>query len=245
MHQMGKRKKPVIGITMCIDKTGRISGPGVHYNKIRLEYSEQIQAAGGAPIFLDNNIDPHHAAELCDGIVISGGEDIHPMFYGQEVLHTHRLEPHERTSWERLLIDACDRKNVSILGICYGSQLLNVHYGGTLHQDIAKETGSMLSHGSTKNQTLHHVVFDQDFLGFKAGDRVTSASRHHQAVKDVAPGFSVVARAEDGIIEAIAGYGHFGIQWHSESDGTAPHVYRAFIKHVLGSQSAPASQLTS
>jgi putative glutamine amidotransferase len=229
---MQKSKKPVIGITMSFDKSGLIR-PGVHYNMIRREYSEQIQAAGGAPIFLDNTIDPHHAAELCDGIVISGGEDIHPVFYGQDAQHVGVIEPRERTKWERLLIDACDRKDVRILGICYGSQLLNVHYGGTLHQDIAKETGSLLDHGSSKSSALHHVVFERDFLGFRAGDKVASASRHHQAVKDVAPGFSVVARAEDGIVEAIAGYGHFGIQWHSESDATASSIYGSFVEALL------------
>jgi putative glutamine amidotransferase len=232
--------KPVIGITMSFDKNGLIR-PGVQYNMIRREYSEQIKAAGGAPIFLDNNIDPRHAAELCDGIVISGGEDIHPAFYGQQRTHSGSIEPVERTEWERLLIDACDHHDVRILGICYGSQLLNVHYGGTLHQDIVKETGSRLNHGSSAKPALHHVVFEQDFLGFKAGDKVASASRHHQAVKDVAPGFSVVARAEDGIIEAITGYGHFGLQWHSESDDTAHHVYGSFVKSIAaGLQQAPA-----
>jgi putative glutamine amidotransferase len=228
---MVQHKKPVIGITMRFDKSGLIR-PGVHYNMIRREYSEQIQAAGGAPIFLDNTIDPHHAAELCDGIVISGGEDIHPVFYGQNKKHVGLLEPQERTEWERLLINACDRQAVRILGICYGSQLLNVHYGGTLHQDITKETGSEVDHGSSVAPALHNVVFEQNFLGFKAGDKVASASRHHQAVKDIAPGFSVIARAEDGIIEAIAGYGHFGIQWHSESDDTARLVYGSFVKSI-------------
>lgn len=220
--------KPVIGITMSFDKSGLIR-PGVHYNMIRREYSEQIQAAGASPIFLDNTIDPKHAAELCDGIVISGGEDIHPVFYGHESKHAKIIEPTERTEWERQLIDACDRKGSRILGICYGSQLLNVHYGGTLHQDIATETGSDLDHGSSEGAAVHHVIFEKDFLGFKAGDKVASASRHHQAVKDVAPGFNIVARAEDGIVEAISGYGHYGIQWHSESDGTAKHIYGSFI----------------
>lgn len=223
--------KPVIGITMSFDKSGLIR-PGVHYNMIRREYSEQIQAAGGSPIFLDNTIDPKHAAELCDGIVISGGEDIHPVFYGQAARNPKAIEPTERTEWERLLIDACDRNNVRILGVCYGSQLLNVHYGGTLHQDIAKETGSTLDHGSSVASSLHRVVFEKDFLGFVKGEVVNAASRHHQAVKDVAPGFSVVARAADDIIEAIEGYGHYGIQWHSESDGTAKHIYQSFVDSI-------------
>lgn len=228
---MKTNMKPVIGITMSFDKSGLVR-PGVHYNMIRREYSEQIQAAGASPIFLDNTIEPKHAAELCDGIVISGGEDIHPVFYGHEKTHSKIIEPQERTEWERLLIDACDRDNVRILGICYGSQLLNIHYGGTLHQDIATETGSTLDHGTSDVSAIHNVVFEKDFLGFKQGDTVASASRHHQAVKDIAPGFHAVARAEDGIIEAIQGYGHYGIQWHSEDDDTAKHIYGKFIDIV-------------
>jgi putative glutamine amidotransferase len=139
------------------------------------------------------------------------------------------IEPTERTEWERLLIDSCDRHNVRILGVCYGSQLLNVHYGGTLHQDIVKETGSDLDHGSSEGTARHKVIFAEDFLGFKAGDSVESASRHHQAVKDLAPGFSAIAYATDGVIEAITGYGHYGIQWHSESDGTAGQIYGSFV----------------
>lgn len=223
--------KPVIGITMSFDKSGLVR-QGVHYNMIRREYSEQIQAAGASPIFLDNTIDPKHAAELCDGIVISGGEDIHPLFYGHESKHAKIIEPPERTEWERSLIDACDRNNIRILGICYGLQLLNIHYGGTLHQDIAKETGSELDHGTSDASAMHNVVFEKDFLGYKSGDTVVSASRHHQAVKDIAPGFSSVARAEDGIIEGLEGYGHYGIQWHAESDSTANRMYGTFIDTI-------------
>jgi putative glutamine amidotransferase len=104
-----------------------------------------------------------------------------------------------------------------------------VHYGGTLYQHIAKETGSGLDHGSTENAAVHYVTFNEDFLGFKKEDVVESASRHHQAVKDLAPGFSAIAYATDGVIEAITGYGHYGIQWHSESDGTAGQIYGSFV----------------
>lgn len=229
--------KPVVGITMSFDKSGLIR-PGVNYSMIRREYGEQLRAAGASPIFLDHSISPEHAAELCDGIVISGGEDIHPSFYGQKITSMGLLEPHERTSWECLLIDACDRQGKTILGVCYGSQLLNVHYGGTLYQDIATEAGSDIDHGTGDKPALHHVMFENDFLGFKKGDIVESASRHHQAVKELAPGFSAVARAKDGVIEAITGYGHFGVQWHSESDTTANSIYGSFVEAVMQNRAA-------
>jgi putative glutamine amidotransferase len=78
---------------------------------------------------------------------------------------------------------------------------------------------------------MHAVTFEADLLGYKKGQVSTAAARHHQAIKDLADGFTVVARAEDGIIEAIEGRGHFGIQWHPESDDTALQIYGEFIAH--------------
>lgn len=219
----------VIGITMSYDKNDLIR-KGVKYSFIRREYGEEIRAAGAQPIFLDPSIDPVAATELCDGIVISGGADIDATLYGQNNLYETETEPRERTDWERRLINACDKQKVPILGICYGQQLLNVHYGGTLYQDIAKETGSDLDHGTSGAAALHKVTFERNFLGFKYEDSVQSASRHHQAVKDIASGFKVAAIAEDGIIEAIEGHGHYGVQWHSESDGTANKIYGEFVR---------------
>jgi putative glutamine amidotransferase len=223
--------KPVIGITMSFDKSGLVR-PDVYYNLIRREYGDQLKAAGASPIFLDNTIDPEVAAELCDGIVISGGEDIDPSFYKQDSKYAKIIEPAERTEWERKLIDACDMRKVRILGICYGSQLLNIHYGGTLYQDIETETGSKLSHGTSIAAALHKVTFKNNFLSFKSGEIVESAARHHQAVNKLGKGMKSAAIAEDGIIEAIAGNGHYGVQWHAEADGTAAQIYGAFVELV-------------
>jgi putative glutamine amidotransferase len=221
-------KKPIIGITLAYDKVGKIRS-GVEYGYIRKEYAREVKNAGGEPLFLDENIDPRVAANLCDGIVISGGQDIEPIFYGEQVSYAAETEPSERTSWESKLIKACDENNVHILGVCYGSQLLNVHYGGTLYQDIVIQGEATVNHGSSQGSAMHDVTFERDFLGFLSGQKVSTASRHHQAVKDIAPGFEIVCQSSDGIVEAIMGKGHFGIQWHSESDGTAPQIYGEFI----------------
>lgn len=224
--------QPVIGITMCFDNSDLIN-PGVEYNYVRREYSLAVQKAGGQPLFLDPAIDPLVAAKLCDGIVISGGEDIDPVLYDQLVAGTKQQEPRTRTDWERQLIDACDEWNRPILGICYGEQLLNVHYGGTLYQDIATDMQSEVDHGTSSAAAYHEVVFSQDFLGYRNGERTVVAARHHQAVRDIAPGFSVAARAGDGTVEAIAGRGHVGVQWHAESDDTAHKIYSEFIKNCV------------
>ncbi|HEX7483848.1 MAG TPA: gamma-glutamyl-gamma-aminobutyrate hydrolase family protein [Candidatus Saccharimonadales bacterium] len=222
--------QPVIGITMCYDNNDLIN-KGVEYNYVRREYSEAVRAAGGQPLFLDPGIDPLVAAKLCDGVVISGGEDIDPTLYGQTQQGSADLEPRQRTNWERQLIDACDEWSRPILGICYGEQLLNVHYGGTLYQDVNDDLESHVDHGTSKQAAMHTVTFAQDFLGYSAGDKVTVASRHHQAVHKIAPDFQIIARSDDGGVEAIMGRGHVGVQWHAESDHTAPNIYGVFVAH--------------
>lgn len=222
--------QPIIGITMALNTDGSIR-PDVDYSYIRYEYGEQVRDAGGQPIFLDSTIDPAVAARICDGIVISGGEDVDPSIYGAELANEGgNIEPIKRTLWERELIDACDWAGVPILGVCYGSQLLNAHYGGSLYQHLERDhSGALNHHGIGAESEMHEVVFENNFLGFQKGDTATTAHRHHQAVNELAPDFSVIARAPDGVIEAIAGHNHYGIQWHAESDGTAGRIYSAFV----------------
>lgn len=221
--------QPIIGITMCFDSDDLIN-KGVEYSYVRREYGKVVQRAGGQPVFLDPSIDPLVAARLCDGIVISGGQDIDPTLYGQVSQTDEPQEPRARTDWERQLIDACDEWQRPILGVCYGEQLLNVHYGGSLHQDITNLSSGSEGHGTSEQAVYHDVTFEQDFAGFSVGQTVTVAARHHQAVDQLAPGFSVAARASDGCIEAIAGKGHIGVQWHAESDETGRQVYGDFIQ---------------
>jgi putative glutamine amidotransferase len=230
--------QPIIGITMCFDDSDLIK-PGVEYNYVRREYGLAVQKAGGQPLFLDPTINPLVAAKLCDGIVISGGEDIDPALYNQSIAGTNQQEPRTRTDWERQLIDACDEWNRPILGICYGEQLLNVHYGGTLYQDIASDHENHVDHGTSRVAAYHEITFEQGFLGYQRGERAVVAARHHQAVHELAPGFSVVARSGDGTIEAIAGRGHVGVQWHAESDDTAHKIYGEFVKNC-STRSQPA-----
>lgn len=213
---------------MSLDNSDLIN-TGVEYNYIRREYGKAIKEAGAQPLFIDSSIDPSVVAQICDGVIISGGYDIEPVLYNEEKKSDEQMEPIERTQWERRLIDACDSEEVPILGICYGSQLLNIHYGGTLYQDIATELGSHLDHGTSSAAAIHDVTFQNNMLGFKKGQIMPSTARHHQAVRTLAPGFTATAFADDGVIEAIKGRGHYGVQWHPESDDTAMSVYGAFI----------------
>lgn len=216
-----------IGIVPSFDEGDNIpAGNGVKRIYIRHEYMNRLAMAGAVPLILHPDMNLGTITDMCDGIVISGGEDIEPHFYGATPLPSMRFnEPKSRFIWEMELIEACDALHVPILGICYGLQRLNVHYGGTLIQDIPSALPENVGHDNTE----HAVDFEQEFLGMSG--RHIVASRHHQAVDHLAEDFEVIARSDDGVIEAIAGRGHFGMQWHPESDMTGRRVYQAFVDH--------------
>lgn len=223
----GRVAQPVIGIVPSFDEGNNIpAGGDVKRIYIRHEYMNRLAAAGAVPLILHPDMSCETITDLCDGVVISGGEDIEPHFYGAEPMPSMRFnEPKTRFVWEMELIEACDKARLPILGICYGLQRLNVHYGGSLIQDIPTAVPENVGHDVTE----HAVTFARPFLSMSGTHTV--ASRHHQAVERLATGFDVAATAEDGIIEAIVGHGHFGMQWHPESDATGLHVYQAFVDH--------------
>ncbi len=225
-----QKKKPIIGIVPSFDEGLRIPAGGGTIKRLymRHEYTYMLAQVGAVPLILNPDMQLDEITNLCDGIVLSGGEDINPKYYSQPELSQPRqryMEPGSRFDWEIKLIGACDEAELPILGICYGHQRLNVHYGGTLFQDIHTLRPENIGH----DQTEHEIQIFGEFLNMTGTHTVSS--RHHQAIDRLAPGFEVSAVAPDGIVEAITGHGHFGMQWHPESDETGAHVYRAFIEH--------------
>lgn len=228
------KTRPVIGIAPSFDNGTIIPGGVIDRLFLRREYTALLASVGAVPIILNPDMPTADITKLCDGVVISGGEDIAPELYAAErIAEVTLVEPIERFEWETALIDACDEAKVPILGICYGMQRLNVHYGGTLIQDIPTYMPENVGH----HKTTHHITFENDFLGMKEAGVHEINSRHHQAVERLAEGFYVCASAPDGIIEAVKGHGHFGMQWHPESDATGAHVYRAFVEECIRRQS--------
>ena len=220
------KTKPVIGIVPSFDDGSVIPGGPIDRLFLRREYTMMLASVGATPILLNPDMLVEDIIGLCDGIVISGGEDIDPALYEYERLpEVVRIEPVERFEWERGLIEASDLAGLPILGICYGMQRLNVHYGGTLIQDIDSYLPDNVGH----KLRIHPIRFEHDFLGLKSTGVHEINSRHHQAIERLAEGFRISATAPDGIVEAIEGHGHFGMQWHPESDETGAHVYRSFV----------------
>lgn len=213
--------RPMIGIT---GTSGTIDTPigSVLWEGTSSAYVRAVQNAGGVAVVLPAVLDPSCAAELCDGLdglVFSGGGDIDPVQYGEAVVEQIYGVSRARDEFEReLLTRACGR-DIPVLAICRGMQLLNVIFGGTLIQHIADHPSHFdIPNAATSRQPVSIEPPSQLFriLGVR---RLRVNSLHHQAIRTVGDSLVVTATGDDGIIEGleISGRGNVvGVQWHPE-----------------------------
>jgi len=215
--------RPLIGIT----------GTFVELNcRLAQAYYLSVLRAGGMPVVLPpfRVSDAKTAGELAellsrlDGIVFSGGGDIRPAHLGEEALPQVGSPCDERDEQELLLVRLAADRQIPMLGICRGIQVMMAALGGSLLQDIyAQRSEPTLQHSQDlpRDATSHDVIIDEDSLLFQIYGTKTLPvnSFHHQAVREAAPGFRVSARATDGVIEAVESTDHksmLGVQWHPE-----------------------------
>ena len=138
-------------------------------------------------------------ADLCDGLLITGGPDLEPEVYGEQPLNDTVKPMPERTAFEKPLFQAFLDRGKPILGICRGCQFINAVMGGTLYQDLVEQKGWVHFNA----QIRHEVYAEEGSVLYRLfGPKCRTNSTHHQAVKDLAPGFHVTARSVEGIVEA-------------------------------------------
>jgi len=211
---MGTR--PLIGIT-AIPRTVH-AGFGTYWGQTLADnFVQAIDEAGGVAVILPSTAPEHAARQVAalDALVLSGGADVHPSRYGADVRPEMAWLDEHRDAWELAVLDAAAERRLPILGICRGSQLLNVWRGGRLvthlETDVLHEGGA---------DTRHPVEVGAGTLLDEAlGARVvTVTTLHHQGIAELGAGLAVSARAPDGLPEAIEDRGCriLGVAWHPE-----------------------------
>ena len=209
---------PIIGVTTSINLRD-YETPEQAVVMLPANYPNAIRKAGGIPVLLTEGDDVVTLLDRLDGIIIAGGRDIDPACYGEEPHEkTTNLRP-EQDSWEASLITSAIERDLPMLCVCRGHQLLSIERGGSLHQHLP-ETPGHENHGATAGDWSDHPVKikESSLLASVIGTETMANSGHHQGVAD-AGDLTVVARTDDGLIEAVELPGAsflLSMQWHPE-----------------------------
>ena len=223
------RKPPIIGITLDSEAAGGYSK--FPWYALRENYAGAVTACGGLPMALahEPSLVPAYL-DVIDGLIVTGGAfDIDPSLYGDKTRHKTVSLKEKRTKFEWSITEQALERDMPVLGICGGQQLLNVVLGGTLIQHIPESFKEHLAHEqpNPRDEAGHRVsVVPGTLLSRLVGcAELPVNSAHHQAADRVGEGVVVSAKAVDGVLEAIEHPGYrfcLGVQWHPEffiSDG--------------------------
>lgn len=220
--------KPVIGVTLFRREKNKSNSK---YGTINCNYVKAVVDAGGLPLLIpivNQPQDIKHYMSLIDGLLLSGGQDISPELYNEEAIaELGKVDP-ARDNWELKLFKAAYRKKLPILGICRGMQLINVGLGGSLYQDIYSQYKDSLQHTSKQDESCayHKILIEagsqlEEILCCL--DSLYVNSYHHQAIKEIGNNLKIVAKSDEGVIEAVEAKAEnsdqrflIGVQWHPE-----------------------------
>ena len=226
----GRAARPTVGITAAVETVNYGPWRDVRAAISSLGYPDAVLRAGGRPVLLvPNRPDterPEEALSSLDALIISGGAgDLDPALYGEEPHpETKGVDP-ERDAYELALVRASRETGLPTLGVCRGMQVINLAYGGTLHQHLPDVVGHE-GHRARGTFTDHEVSVKADSLAARAAGADSGAeavkSCHHQGVREVGEGLEATARSTlDDAIEAVEDAGHpfmLGVLWHPEED---------------------------
>ena len=219
---------------------------GAERSGVNAAYLRSVLAAGGVPVILSPLLGPSYAARALEGVealLLTGGEDIHPAWYGAEPSPYMHPPSRERDLFELALFATARQRELPILGVCRGIQLLNVALGGTLYQDLPSERPGPVHHdpGTARDARTHTVRLEQGSRAAAAlgGTEAAVNSFHHQAVDRLGGGLVASGWSEDGLVEAVESPAGapwlLGVQWHPEemhADRSAPErgLFRALVE---------------
>lgn len=189
------------------------------------EYAEAIRRGGNIPVVICRTAETSHLAQVVaplDLLILTGGADVDPVRYGAEPSPKLGKVLRDRDAFDFAVLEAALARKLPVMGVCRGLQVINVHFGGTLWQDLPSEfpVKNVRHRGNHVGVRCHTVSIEPDsrLAAVIGTTNVAVNSQHHQAVKRLASGFRSVAHAPDGVIEAIE---HTtlpvaGVQFHPE-----------------------------
>ncbi len=214
-------KNKVVGVS-----GNRRSWNNFERDYVNNHYIDSIEMAGGIPLILpittrEETIKSY--IDMVDALILSGGHDMDPVYYNEELLPEGEMPFRDRDVFDMLLIRYAVEKEIPILGICRGMQVLNVYFGGSLYQDLKYNREVFLKHiqESCPGEHVHKVAIEGDsVLSEIFGEEVWVNSYHHQLVKEVGKNLKVTGRASDTAVELIEWRDSsrfiVGVQWHPE-----------------------------
>jgi len=240
---------PIIGVTATLkeDVDAVAERPLGRYIRADYDYVEGVAEAGGVPVVLPpvaGSVAAETIAGTLDGLLLSGGSDLHPSYYGEEPIPELNVTVPERDAFEMEVLEHVLRRGIPVFGICRGVQVLNVALGGTLYQDLPSQMGGIVLLGhrqeTPKWEPKHEVEVDggSQISGIMGLEELKVNSYHHQAVKDLAPGLVTVGHSPDGVVEAVeykdlSERWILGVQWHAEAMRASGAEHRnLFTAHV-------------
>lgn len=216
--------KPRIGLTTFDDPQ-----PRAVYVSLSSHYTRSVQDSGGIPFPIPQCQDIETAEDYIvniDGLLLTGGKDINPFFFGQEPVPGIGVFDEVRDAWELALFSAAMDKGIPVLGICRGHQFINVAMGGTLYQDLQAQRSGTNNHspeGFPVDRLYHSIALAEGSILHRifANRTIRANSFHHQAIDKLSPGLVASAFAPDGVIEGFESRdgSRFitGVQFHPES----------------------------
>jgi putative glutamine amidotransferase len=243
---------PIIGITATLkeDVDAVAERPLGRFVRADLDYIEGVAGAGGAPVVLPPAGDERVAEAVIqslDGLLLSGGSDLDPGYYGEVPVPELGVTLPERDAFEMALVRIALRRGMPVFGICRGMQVLNVALGGTLYQDLPSQwERDLLKHrqATPKWQPTHEVrIEDGSYIASVMGRKMVKVnSYHHQGIRVLAEGLVVTGRSTDGVIEAVEASDLserwlLGVQWHAEAmRGAGPQQESLFEAHISAAE---------
>lgn len=239
------KRTPVIGISSTININKDEDFLGFETVSVSMSCVNSVKNAGALPIvlpLLDDKTAIEDLVRKTDALLLTGGHDVNPLLWGEEPYKKLKGINPKRDYFDYCIIEAAYAQNKPIMGICRGCQILNVYFGGSLWQDIDEREEFYIKHNQNANydEVTHSIHLEKDSSLLPIlGESILVNSYHHMAIKRLADGFRITAKAPDGIVEMIEHFdGNFmlGVQWHPEllsaKNEKMQHIFNYFVSKI-------------